>query len=683
MLSNLWIIPALPLIGFLTIGTLGLWKLYRKGERLGRPIVYWVCCGVIGLAFLLSISCFVELTTMPPGDRVFETDLLTWIPGNNIRTTGGELAQFNISWGLQFDPLSAIFLLFVTGIGFLIHVYSIGYMWEEEGFWRFFAYLNLFMFMMLVLILSNNYMGLFVGWEGVGLCSYLLIGYYTRKRSAGDAAKKAFVVNRIGDFGFVLGMFLIFSTLGTLDFTEGFSEVARLSPGPEVGWGVLSWIALLLFIGACAKSAQIPLYVWLPDAMEGPTPVSALIHAATMVTAGVYMVARSTAIYSRTPEVLAIVAGIGILTAVVAASIGLFQRDIKKVLAYSTVSQLGYMFTALGVGAVVAAIFHVFTHAFFKALLFLGSGSVIRGMHHEQDMLKMGGLRKYMPVTYRTMLVGTLAIAGIPPLAGFFSKDEILWKVFDHGSYFIWVIGAIVAGMTSFYMFRLIFLTFFGEERFEDASHVHESPRTMTIPLLVLALGSVMVGFLGMPVWSGLPNVFGDFLEPAFKHTFLGEQGAHHAPIALEIGLAVLSVVIAVVGFLLARYFFLQRQATFEVAGVLKSLYRWVYSKYYVDEIYDAVAVHPIKGLGNFLSRFDTNVVDGIVNGTATLTRVAAWISGMFDREVVDRMVNMVAEVVNSFSLVFRKLQTGLMQRYALFFVFGVVALLTFYLVGV
>ena len=294
--------------------------------------------------------------------------------------------------------------------------------------------------------------------------------------------------------------------------------------------------------------------------MEGPTPVSALIHAATMVTAGVYVVARSTAVYSRTPEVLAIVAGIGILTAIVAASIGLFQRDIKKVLAYSTVSQLGYMFTALGVGAVVAAIFHVFTHAFFKALLFLGSGSVIHGMHHEQDMSKMGGLRKHMPVTYRTMLIGTLAIAGIPPLAGFFSKDEILWKVFDHGSYFIWIIGAIVAGMTSFYMFRLIFLTFFGAERFEDTSHVHESPRTMTIPLLVLALGSVMVGFLGMPVWSGLPNVFGEFIEPAFKHTFLGEQGAHHAPIALEIGLAVLSVIIAVLGFLLARYFFLQRQ---------------------------------------------------------------------------------------------------------------------------
>jgi len=683
MLNNLWIIPALPLAGFLTIGTLGLWKLYRKGERLGRPIVYWTCCGVVGLAFLLSIFCFVELTTMDPENRVFETDLLTWIPGNNIRTTSGELAQLNISWGLQFDPLSAIFVLFITGIGFLIHVYSIGYMWEEEGFWRFFAYLNLFMFMMLVLILSNNYMGLFVGWEGVGLCSYLLIGYYTHKKSAGDAAKKAFVVNRIGDFGFVLGMFLIFSTLGTLDFTDGFSEISRLFPGPEIGWGVLSWIALLLFIGACGKSAQIPLYVWLPDAMEGPTPVSALIHAATMVTAGVYVVARSTAVYSRTPEVLAIVAGIGILTAIVAASIGLFQRDIKKVLAYSTVSQLGYMFTALGVGAVVAAIFHVFTHAFFKALLFLGSGSVIHGMHHEQDMSKMGGLRKHMPVTYRTMLIGTLAIAGIPPLAGFFSKDEILWKVFDHGSYFIWIIGAIVAGMTSFYMFRLIFLTFFGAERFEDTSHVHESPRTMTIPLMVLALGSVVVGFLGMPVWSGLPNVFGEFIEPAFKYTFLGEQGVHHAPIALEIGLAVLSVIIAVLGFLLARYFFLQRQASFEVSGNLKSLYRWVYSKYYVDEIYDAAVVKPTKGLGNFLSRFDANVIDGIVNGSATLTRVAAWISGLFDREVVDRMVNMVAEVVNSFSLVFRKLQTGLMQRYALFFVFGVVALLTFYLVGV
>ena len=698
MLSHIWIIPALPLAGFLTIGLLGLWRLYRNGRRLSRPLVYWIGCGVVGLAFLVSVVCFVELLGMDasrpaswPSEclehRVCESDLFVWIPGNDIQTEAGESVGLEVSWGYQLDPLSAIFVLFVTGIGFLIHVYSIGYMWEEDGFWRFFAYLNLFMFMMLTLVLSNNYLGLFVGWEGVGLCSYLLIGYYTHKRSAGDAAKKAFVVNRIGDFGFLLGIFFLFSVFGTLDFTELFDKVAVMFPEPEMAWGVLSWIALLLFVGACGKSAQVPLFVWLPDAMEGPTPVSALIHAATMVTAGVYMVARSTAIYSRTPDVMLMVAVVGIFTALLAASIGLFQRDIKRVLAYSTVSQLGYMFAALGVGAVVTAIFHVFTHAFFKALLFLGSGSVIRAMHHEQDMTRMGGLRKRIPVTFWTMAVGTLAIAGVPPLAGFFSKDEILWKVFESGNYLIWIVGVLVAGMTAFYMARLMILTFFGEERFDEktASHVHESPRSMTVPLVVLAVGSALVGFLGLPAWITAAfgsNLFEHFLEPAFRHAYNGGGHGDHAPLSLEFGLAILSVAVAVTGIVVAVQFLLRRKLP-EPRGGLATVHRLIYNKYYVDEVYDALFVNRTKGLGNALTWFDNHIVDGLVNGSATLTRITAWISGFFDIEVVDRIVNLIAEIVEFFSAAFRKLQNGLMQRYALFFVIGVIAVITLYLVGV
>ena len=687
MLSNIWVIPALPLAGFLTIGLLGLWRLYRTGRRLSRPLVYWIGCGVVGVAFLVSVVCFVELLGMDPEHRVYEYDLFTWIPGNVIQTVAGESVGLHVSWGYQFDPLSAIFLLFVTGIGFLIHVYSIGYMWEDDGFWRFFAYLNLFMFMMLTLVLSNNYLGLFVGWEGVGLCSYLLIGYYGHKQSAGDAAKKAFLVNRIGDFGFLLGIFFLFSVFGTVDFTDLFQKVEVMFPEPEVAWGALSWIALLLFIGACGKSAQAPLHVWLPDAMEGPTPVSALIHAATMVTAGVYMVARSTAIYSRTPEVLGIVVTVGIFTALLAASIGLFQPDIKRVLAYSTVSQLGYMFTALGVGAVVAAIFHVFAHAFFKALLFLGSGSVIRAMHHEQDMTRMGGLRKRIPITFWTMAVGTLAIAGVPPLAGFFSKDEILWKVFESQNYLIWLIGVMVAGMTAFYMTRLMLLTFFGEERFDEhtARHVQESPRSMTIPLLVLAIGSALVGLLALPAWITAvfgSNLFEHFLEPAFANTYQGEGQGAHSPLSLEFGLAVLSVAVAVAGIVLAVQFLLRRKLP-EPRGALATVHRWIYNKYYVDEAYDALVVNRTKGLGNVLTWFDDHIVDGLVNGCGTFTRIAAWISGLFDLHVVDRIVNLIAEIVEFFSAAFRKLQTGSMQRYALFFVLGVITMITLYLVGV
>ncbi len=681
MLSYLWLIPVLPLLGFAFNGLVGLWTKARSGGPPPRPPIYWVGCSSVFLSFLLSLGCLIELLGLDAHDRIFEQDVFTWISSNVVNTSSGS-AAFQIEWSLQLDPLSAVMALFVTGIGFLIHVYSIGYMWEEEGFYRFFSFLNLFMFMMLTLVLAGNYLVLFVGWEGVGLCSYLLIGYYTHKKSAGDAAKKAFVVNRIGDAGFVLGMLLLFSTFGTLDFTELFSQIEQAFPQPELTWGVLSWVGLLLFIGACGKSAQVPLYVWLPDAMEGPTPVSALIHAATMVTAGVYVVARSAAIYSRAPQAALIVAVVGISTALLAATIGLFQRDIKRVLAYSTVSQLGYMFAALGAGAVVAGIFHVFTHAFFKALLFLGSGSVIHALHHEQDMSKMGGLRRYLPVTWVTMAIGTLAIAGAPPLAGFFSKDEILWKLFDSGHVLIWMVGLAAAGLTAYYMFRLMFLTFFGQERMDEqtAHQVHESPRSMTWPLTVLAAGSVLAGFLGLPAWLGLPNLFEHFLEPALATAYQAEaRGAHHSA-TLEVGLALLSVAIAAAGAGLAYLFFIREwNGLAQLRERLQPVRRLIAQKYYVDEAYDALMVNRTKDLGEGCSWFDAKIVDGAVNSSALMTRITAWVSGQADIHVVDRIVNLLGEVTNFFSAAFRKLQTGLLQAYALSFVIGIILVITLY----
>jgi NADH-quinone oxidoreductase subunit L len=685
MLNYLWLIPLLPFVGFLINGLFGIGKLWGTGKRPSKPFVYTIACGTVFLAFVLSLSCFIGLLRLPVEHRLFEMDLFTWIPGLTLKTALGGLAALHISWGMQLDPLSAVMILVVTGVGFLIHVYAIGYMYEESGFYRFFAYMNLFMFMMLTLVLANNYLLMFVGWEGVGLCSYLLIGFYTEKKSAGDAAKKAFVVNRIGDFGFLIGMLTIFTWFGTLDFTEVFEKVVHFSPAPEVTWGVLSWIALLLFVGATGKSAQIPLYVWLPDAMEGPTPVSALIHAATMVTAGVYMVGRSSAIYSRTPEVMLIVAAIGIVTALVAATIALFQRDIKKVLAYSTVSQLGYMFTALGVGAVAAAVFHLATHAFFKALLFLGAGSVIHALHHEQDMLKMGGLKKYLPVTCLTMWAATLAISGVPGLAGFFSKDEILWRAFSNpqGRTLIWVTGVIVAGMTAFYMFRLMFLTFYGQERIDHHTkeHLHESPRVMTVPLIFLAAGSVLAGYLGLPEWLG-PNVFERFLEPALETAYQAPASAGaHGTYQTEILLTVVSVTVAVIGIFLAYYFFVRRPDKPEALRQrYLGLHNLIYNKYYVDEAYDLLFVDRMKDLGTFLWRFDERVVDGIVNGSAVATKVTAWISGQADIHIVDRLVNLVAEIMNFSSAVIRKLQSGLVQRYALFFVIGIILVISYYL---
>ncbi len=467
----IWLIPLVPLAGFILNGLFG--------KNFSKPVINTIACGSVAVSFLLSLNAFFGLLRLDPEARSFEYILFSWIPSGN----------FSADIGFLLDPLSAVMILVVTGVGLLIHIYSIGYMAHDEGYPRFFTYMNLFMASMLTLVLANNFVLMYVGWEGVGLCSYLLIGFWYEKKSATDAGKKAFIVNRIGDFGFALGIMLLFWTLGSVHF----STVFNLAPQQlAYGGGVVTAATLLLFLGATGKSAQVPLYVWLPDAMEGPTPVSALIHAATMVTAGVYMVARCNVLYVMAPTTLLVVAIVGIFTAFYAATIGLFQNDIKRVLAYSTISQLGYMFAACGVAAFGAGIFHLMTHAFFKALLFLGAGSVIHAMSGEQDMRRMGGLKGKLPATYTTMIIATLAIAGIPLFSGFFSKDEILWQAFSSpfGSPILWVVGLITAGLTAFYMFRLIYMTFFGERRYDDhtAAHLHESPRVMTVPLMILGV---------------------------------------------------------------------------------------------------------------------------------------------------------------------------------------------------
>jgi NADH-quinone oxidoreductase subunit L len=548
------------------------------------------------------------------------------------------------------------------------------------------------MFSMLTLILGSNYLMMFIGWEGVGLCSYLLIGYYFHKKSAGDAAKKAFVVNRIGDWGLSIGIMLIFATLGSLDFItvgEAIREgvaAGEFQPGDTLFFG----IALALFIGATGKSAQIPLYTWLPDAMEGPTPVSALIHAATMVTAGVYMVARSNFIFQMAPEAMAIVAVVGALTALFAATIGLVQNDIKRVLAYSTVSQLGYMFLALGVGAFAAGIFHVMTHAFFKALLFLGSGSVIHALHHEQDMRRMGGLKDKIPVTFYTMAIGTLAIAGTPGLAGFFSKDEILWRAFssEHGHVALWAIGVVVAGITAFYMFRLLFMTFFGESRVDHhtAQHIHESPRSMTVPLVILAVGAVVAGYIGLPAWLSTTNNFEHFLEPVFEPLPAAGEAAAEAHVyshAFEVGMAAISVAVAFVGFFLAYTMYYKKS---NLADRLASQYRGLYSmllnKYYIDELYDALFVNRAKDTGTSLWKFDARVVDGLVNGSAGATVNSAIGSGWWDRWIVDGLVRFIGGFIKTISWPVRLIQTGYTQNYALVMILGVLIFVGYVLWG-
>ena len=579
-MEHLWLIPALPLAGFLVNGALG--------RRVSKAVVHSVAIGAVALSFLWVLK---TLSALMPLETAHVERYGTWIASGSL--------EFALEFAV--DRLTAVMLLVVTGVGLLIHIYSVGYMAHEGGYYRFFAYLNLFMFFMLTLVLANNFLVLFVGWEGVGLCSYLLIGFYFLRHSATTAGNKAFIVNRIGDFGFALAMFLMVVTFGSLDFAKVFPAVEGMPV--EAAAGVVTAICLLLFVGATGKSAQIPLYVWLPDAMEGPTPVSALIHAATMVTAGVYMIARSWPLFTHAPLAMDVVATIGLLTAFVAATIGMTQFDIKKVFAYSTVSQLGYMILGVGVGAFGAGIFHLVTHAFFKALLFLGAGSVIHALAGEQDLRKMGGLRKHTPITFATLVCAAVAIAGVPPFSGFFSKDEILLAAHHHHPWMYWV-GAVTAGMTAFYVFRAIFLCFFGE--FRGDAHPHESPPSMTIPLVVLAALSLGGGFIPVP----------HFLEPVFPST----EGAH------ETTLVFVSVALGLFGIALAGWFYVLRPGLADrVAESLNGLYRLVYNKYFVDEVYWAAVVRPVvNGSRTVLWRgMDAGVIDGMVNGIGGRARDA------------------------------------------------------------
>jgi NADH-quinone oxidoreductase subunit L len=610
-MQHLWLIPALPFAGFLINGIFG--------RRFSRPLI-----SLVAIASVLLSFGWVLKTLLTQGDlnTPYSEHYFTWI----------QSGDFRVAVDFSLDRLTAVMLLVVTGIGSLIHIYSIGYMAHEGGYYRFFAYLNLFMFFMLVLVLAGNYLLLFVGWEGVGLCSYLLIGFYFVKKFATDAGNKAFIVNRIGDFGFSLAMFLIVVNFGSLDFGTVFAATAGK---PE---STLTLIGLLLLVGACGKSAQFPLYVWLPDAMAGPTPVSALIHAATMVTAGVYMCARSAPIYLHAPAALETIAYIGLFTAVFAATIGLAQNDIKKVFAYSTVSQLGYMFLGVGVGAFSSGIYHLVTHAFFKALLFLGAGSVIHALNGEQDMRYMGGLRSRIPVTFWTMLCATVAISGIPPFSGFYSKDSILLAAHHHAPWMYWV-GVITAGMTAFYVFRAMFLTFFGEYRGHE--HPHESPPVMTLPLVVLAILSLAGGYFGK-----VPEFLGRMFPTM-------EEGH-------DIALVVYSVVAGFAGIALAYMMYVARPALAEsVAARAGGLYRLIYNKYFVDEIYNGAIVSPVvSGSRNLLWRVvDAGVIDGLVNGVGYRSRGAG--------------------------AVLRRLQSGNIRSYATWVVMGsVILIITLGIIG-
>jgi NADH-quinone oxidoreductase subunit L len=673
----LLLIPLLPFLGFLVNASLG--------RRLSKAVSGAVACGAMAGSFAVALVSVWRLVALPADERAITNQVFQWISSGD----------FSAAFTLRLDPLSSVMILVVTGIGLLIHIYSTAYMHEESDpeFARYFSYLNLFAAFMLVLVLGANFLVMFVGWEGVGLCSYLLIGFWYQKKSASDAGKKAFIVNRIGDFGFILGVLLLFTRFGTIDFQEVARAVAGLSP--ETGFGTISLITLLLFVGAIGKSAQIPLYVWLPDAMEGPTPVSALIHAATMVTAGVYMIGRNAVLFSHAPETLAIVAAIGVATALMAGTIGLVQNDIKRVLAYSTVSQLGYMFLAMGVGAYAAGIFHLYTHAFFKALLFLGSGAVIHALAGEQDLRRMGGLKDELPITYWTFLVGALAIAGVPGLSGFFSKDEILYRTFASGHVLLWTVGLITSLLTAIYMFRLVFLAFHGPSRVVSAaqaggdvhgapehaaptaqsvhpppaapppaphaaahgshggSHLHDAPPPMAIPLILLAIGSVVAGYVGFPQVLGGGNWFEHFLEPSFG-VHAAEETAEHGP---ELLLMLVSTAVAVAGIGIAVYFFLKNRAAADrLAERAAGMHRVLEHKYYVDEIYDAAIVQPIlivseQGLWKGV---DVRVIDGAVNG--------------------------VGETVAGSSELLRRLQTGSVVTYAASLLLGVVFILGYYL---
>ena len=705
-LRNIWIIPLLP--------ALGAALMFFFGRKLSKSAVSFICVGLVVVAFVFSCFTVLQYTgwAATHGHQPFEKIVYTWLgsdTGNlGFLTASGRAADFHIDAGFLLDPLSAIWLLFVTGVGMLIHIYSIGYMGHEGGYYRFFGYMNLFMFSMLTLILGNNYVLLFVGWEGVGLCSYLLIGFYFLKKSATNAANKAFIVNRIGDAGFILGIFTISWYLGSVRFTQ-VNEAAR-SGMFHIGDPTLTLACLLLFVGACGKSAQVPLYVWLPDAMEGPTPVSALIHAATMVTAGVYMVARSNALFVLAPNAMKTVAIIGAVTAIFAASIGLVQNDIKRVLAYSTVSQLGYMFLALGVGAFAAGVFHVFTHAFFKALLFLGAGSVIHALSGEQDMRHMGALAHKIPTTFKTMFIATLAIAGIFPFAGFFSKDEILWQAWssENGAYrVLWCIGYATALMTAFYMFRLIYLTFWSPSRVEHEveHHIHESPKSMTVPLVILAFFSLFAGFLGWPHSLGGSNRFEKFLEPVFAREAVPEfetsgkeaqlaagkkEEEHTSP--TEYLLMVLSLGAAFAGWGLAKRAYGKAEEGYRepINQIAAPAYQVLYNKWYVDEAYDYLftgrrKLGPLRlgamGAGEAAWAIDANFVDGTVNGAGWTTRAIGTLSNWWDKWIIDGfLVNGIAILTRAASYPVRLVQWGLVQWYALVMVAGVLGFVLYYI---
>jgi NADH-quinone oxidoreductase subunit L len=644
----LLLIPLLPFLGFLVNASLG--------RRLTKAAAGAVACGVMIASFAVSLWAFTGVAHGSIDQTVFD-----WITSDTL----------DIQFRLRLDPLSGVMILIVTGIGSLIHVYSTAYMAEERDseYARYFSYLNLFAAFMLVLVLAANFVVMFVGWEGVGLCSYLLIGFWYEKKSASDAGKKAFIVNRIGDYGFLLGVLLIFTRFGTLDFQNVARSVAQYDA--ETGFGPISLVTLLLFVGATGKSAQIPLYVWLPDAMEGPTPVSALIHAATMVTAGVYMIGRNAVLFSHAPATLMIVAVIGTATAFIAGTIGLVQNDIKRVLAYSTVSQLGYMFLAMGVGAYAAGIFHLYTHAFFKALLFLGSGAVIHALAGEQDLRRMGGLKDELPLTYWTFVIGALAIAGVPGLAGFFSKDEILYEAFASGHTALWVVGLLTSLLTAIYMFRLVFLAFHGSRRAnhergpsapahreeeEPAAqrhgvHLHDAPPAMAVALVVLAIGSIVAGY------AGVSKRFEHFLAPAF----VAEEGSGRGEVeqrgGSEITLMVVSSAVALGGIGLAFYFFLRnRRAADEAAQRFAGVHRLLANKYYVDEVYDAAIVQPIRIVSE----------EGLWRGV--------------DVRVIDGAVNGVGEAIGGASELLRRLQTGSVRAYAASLFLGVVLILGYYL---
>ena len=620
------LIPILPLIGFLFVAL--------NVKKLSQGVASIIACGSVFISFVLSVIIFVLL--LSEGRSAINVLLFQWINTDS----------FHASFSLVVDPLSSIMLLIITGVGFLIHVYSIGYMKVDAGFNKFFSYLNLFVFFMLLLVLGDNYLVMFIGWEGVGLCSFLLIGFWFKNPEYNRAANKAFIMNRIGDLGLLLGVILIFTHFGTINFQEVFAQAGSINAS------IISWITILLFVGAMGKSAQLPLYTWLPDAMAGPTPVSALIHAATMVTAGVYMVARNNILYAMAPAAMMLVLAVGLLTALFAASIALTQNDIKKVLAYSTISQLGLMFAALGAGAFSSGIFHMATHAFFKALLFLAAGSVIHAMLGEQDIRKMGGLRKFIPTTYFTFLIGVVAISGIPPFAGFFSKDEILAHLYGNNA-IVWGIGVLTSLLTVFYMFRLLFLTFFGSFRSSEQvqKQLHESPLSMTVPLIALAFLSTLGGFMGIPEILGGSNWLNEFLNPVFVDSYLliGKDHLNHSTEYVLMG-SVLIFTLVMILLTYSRY--VRQQHVPQTEGLkLNSLHKLAYNKYYVDERYDQFVVKPLYALSTFFEK---------------------WI----ERSGIDRLVNLVGSIVDTLSKAVRLMQQGSIAYYILIMAVSIVLLL-------